>query len=156
MKPNAYAMIALLAVLVAVGCENMGLYDAGPADEARQSPPSALVSEVIQPAPEEDGGELIVDGRRWIAWGRPMALGPQDVRPIGSANGRTVHARAWDRPPYDELFTLTDDAQRWVAYRPVLGGDVPAGTTRPSTGEGAETDHDADQDTGAGSSADEH
>lgn len=149
MRWNARTTIVLLGVLTASGCKNMGLYDAGPADEARQSPPSELVSAVSQPTPEEDVRELIVDGRLWIVWGRPMTLDPQDVRPIGSANGRTVHARMWDRPPYDDLFTPTDDGARWLSYRPVIGRDVPAGTTPASPGSDG-TDSDP------GASADEH
>lgn len=151
MKRNTNVMIALLAGLTATGCENLGLYDAGAADEARQNPPSELVSAVIQPAPTENGRELVVDGRLWIASGRPVTLDPQDVRPIGSANGRTVHARGWDRPPYDEIFTSTDD-ERWLAYRPVPGRDVPAGSAHaPDRPEGADTGPDADR-----ASGDEH
>lgn len=135
MKRNANAMIALFAMLTAGACKNMGLYDAGPADDARQSPPSELVSAVLRTAPEVGGGELVVDGRLWIASGPPVALDPQDVRPIGSANGRTVHARTWDRPPYDELFTPGDDERRWLTYHAVIGADVPAGSTQASPGE---------------------
>lgn len=133
--------IALLGVLAAVGCENMGLDDAGPADEARQRSPSELVAAVTQPAPEQGERALVVAGRLWVPAGTPVALDEAGLRPVGSSAGQTVYARGWDRPPYGELFTRLDDEARdrrladrirgdgWQAYLPVVGGDVPAPPT---------------------------
>lgn len=137
------SMIPLLALLAAVACENMGLDYAGPAEDARHRPPPELVAAVIAPATTAEERELIMDGRMWMPARAPLALEEEDVRPIGSANGRTVYTRSWDQPPYDRLFIRAVDAAsipggteasaprgalhtgedpQWVSYLPVIGG----------------------------------
>lgn len=148
--------IALLGVLAAVGCENMGLDYAGPAEEARHRSPPELVAAVMHTdtASQE---KLIVGGRAWTPSGGPQALDEAGLRPVGSSHGQTVYARGWDRPPYDQLFVrldeetrsgagLADRAQRneWQRYLPVVGGDGPV----PSTG--AAPDDEAPTGTGGG------
>lgn len=141
MKRNPNTMIGLLGlVAVVVGCENLGLDYAGPAEDARQQPPTDLVAAVIQPVPADDRQDLIVDGRLWVPAGRPLPLDEQDLRPIGSASGQTIHARTWDRPPYDELFTPIADDRRWRSYRPVSGGDV-TGAAPEGTSSGDDAGH---------------
>lgn len=123
--------MALFGVLALAGCQNMGLYDAGPEDEAVVAPPPELVAAVHTASPEMAGEPLIVDGRRWVQAGTPLALGEGDVRPVGSAGGLTVYARSWDEAPYDALFTR--DGDRWFTYAPVLGG----GSSAAAAGSGA-------------------
>lgn len=117
--------MALFGVLALAGCQNMGLYDAGPEEDAVVAPPPELVAAVHASSPEMARQPLIVDGRKWVPAGTPLALGDGEVRPVGSAAGQTVYARSWDEAPYDALFTR--DGDRWLSYAPVLGGGSSAG-----------------------------
>lgn len=132
--------LVLFGTLVLVGCENMGLDYAGPADEAGIAPPSELVAAGYGPSTASRAGRLIVDGRLWMPSEIPPALDEENVRAVGSANGQTVYARSWDRAPYDRLFTrLAEPAPTgpavfgiaegaaWRSHLPVIGGDGPAG-----------------------------
>lgn len=114
------APTAALVALLAVGCTDLGLEGNIPLEEAERKPPSELVAAVFGPT-DAPAGELIADGRLWVPWGRPGAFDDADLRPVGSTHGLTVHARAWDRPPYDALFVPTDHAG-WQGYAPVIGG----------------------------------
>ncbi len=130
--------MALLGALVLPGCRDMGLEDNLPLADAESRPPSALVEAVMAPT---SGGEYIVDGRLWIPSGLPLTLRAEELRPVGSAGGRTVFARSWDEAPYDALFTRLDgpgaeagavparsEPERWVRLEPVIGrsGRVPS------------------------------
>lgn len=116
--------IVLLGLLTFTGCRNMGLDDAGPADEAAIGQPSDLVASVHQRAAEPVSHGLIVDGRRWATAGRPgsQMLDEDNLRPIGSTGGQTVYANRWDDAPYDVLYTAGEDGE-WQTYLSVIGGD---------------------------------
>lgn len=124
--------MALVGIVAAVGCENMGLDYAGPAEEARLRPPTDLVAAAMGPSGAPDGGGLVVDGRLWVTAGLPVALHEDALRPVGAASGQTVYARSWDQAPYDQLFTREGSGaatgesgaagSRWLAYLPVIGG----------------------------------
>ncbi len=123
--------IALFGAVALVGCENMGLDYAGAAEEARIDAPTALVAAVHPQVAEAEWPPLIVDGTRWVSAGPADAVGEDEIRPVGSASGTTVYARSWDTPPYDELFTRSEqgalaDAE-WQSYLPVIGGGGPSG-----------------------------
>ncbi len=118
----------VVGALALAGCQNMGLYDAGEEDVAVVAPPSELVAAVYGPAAPGSTQSLIVDGRKWVPAGRPLALGEADVASVGSAGGLTVYARSWDSAPYDALFTRDEDGQ-WLSYQPVLGGGSGAART---------------------------
>lgn len=115
--------IALLGALTLTGCRNMGLDYAGPTDDEARGPTSELVAAVYERGAEEAREGLIVDGRKWVASGvaGPLALGEDDLRPVGSAAGETVYARHWDAAPYDVLFTRVSEGE-WQAYLSVIGG----------------------------------
>lgn len=142
----AFALVTALA-----GCQDAGLEGNVPLEEAMNRPPSDLVAAVHAPAPTADG-QLVVDGRLWVPTGTPLDLDAAGLRAVGSASGRTVHARTWDRPPYDALFTpVAPDA--WQEWAPVIGrsGALPgsgAGGDSASHG-GAPADTHADADTAA-------
>lgn len=124
---NRRSTIALLGIVAAVGCENMGLDYAGPEGEARVRQPSDLVAAAMEPADSVERPGLVIDGRLWVPSGVPRTLDESAVRPIGSAGGQTVYARGWDEAPYDEIFTATDQGG-WRSYLPVIGGGAPRGS----------------------------
>lgn len=143
---------ALLGLVLATpACRDVGLEDNRPLEEAMQRPPSALVAAVHAPAAEETQ-PVIVEGRLWVPAGTPVTLPATELRPIGSADGNTLYARAWARSPYGQVFTRVqpDSAdepretaaagpatgERWQAYAPILGrsGAVP-GSTSAGSGE---------------------
>jgi hypothetical protein len=131
--------ILALVALAAAGCVDLGLEGNIPEEEATVAPPSPLVAAVTATAGHE---ALIVDGRQWIPAGHPMAMGIQELVPVGSAMGSTVYARSWDSRPYDELFTRIEtvrqplelEAREWQRHVPVLGG-AGAGAIRHSLDE---------------------
>lgn len=142
-------------VLATAACRDVGLEDNRPLEEAMQRPPSALVAAVHTPAAEETQ-PVIVEGRLWVPAGTPVTLPATELRPIGSARGHTLYARAWARSPYGQVFTRVQpdsadaptetaaagpaSGERWQAYAPVLGrsGAVPR-----STSAGSGEDHPA-------------
>lgn len=115
---------ALVLLTVVTGCTT-GLDGAPPLDEAEHAPPPELVAQV-HALPDTAADDVIVDGRLWVPWGLPADLRGAVLRPVGSAHGLTVYARAWDRSPYDELFARRDG--EWRRYAPVIGrsGAAPA------------------------------
>lgn len=128
--------MALFGVLALAGCQNMGLYDAGPEGEAVVASQSELVAEVHATLPDAAGPPLIVDGQPWLRSGTPLAMGDTEVRSVGSAGGMTVYARSWDQAPYDALF-VRDAGGSWRTYAPVLGG----GSSAAPAGAGAADGH---------------
>lgn len=117
--------MGLLGTLAVVGCQNMGLDYAGPAEEAEVRPPFDLVASTTAPAAAAEERGLIMDGRMWVPSGRPLDRAEEGIRPVGSADGTTVYARGWDEAPYDELFAEGDEG--WRSYRPVIGGGAAGG-----------------------------
>lgn len=115
--------ITLLALLLA-GCTT-GLDGAPPLEEAAHKTPPDLVA-AVHARPVDTGEDVVVDGRLWVPWGKPTSSTPDDLRPVGSANGLTVYARSWDRSPYEALFAR--EGGTWQGYAPVLGqtGGTPA------------------------------
>jgi hypothetical protein len=110
---------ALVALLALAGCRDMGLAGNLPLEEAERMPPPALVAAVFAESPA-GGEDLVIDGRLWVPWGLPVALDAGELRAVGSSHGRTVHARAWDRSPYDALF-IPADTDGWQGHAPVIG-----------------------------------
>ena len=104
--------------MLLAGCSNMGL-DEGPIplEQARQSPPPELVA-AVHARPADAGEEIIIDGRLWVPWGAPAEHDTAELRSVGSAHGVTVYARAWDRSPFDALFTR--DADLWQRHAPIF------------------------------------
>lgn len=138
MKRMTIAVLGLVAGTVA-GCKDMGLPGNVPLEEAQDRPPSALVAAVLAPV-EAVNARIVVDGRLWVPSGQPLTVQESDLRAVGSATGRTVHARRWDASPYDALFVREESAGatsarggEWIELRPVRGrsGPVPeeGGTT---------------------------
>jgi hypothetical protein len=125
--------LALAGALALAGCRDMGLEGNVPLAEAEQMPPSELVAAVHPARGAAEGHELILEGALWVPSGGPGALSSDALRPVGAAQGRTVYARTWDRPPYDELFTRVEGAAGepgaaegdWQSYLPVIGGGTP-------------------------------
>ena len=124
----------VVGAVALAGCQNMGLYDAGEEADAVVAPPSELVAAVYGPTVTTSAQPLIMDGRKWVPAGHPVALGDADVESVGSAGGRTVYARGWDSAPYDALFTRGEDG-RWMSYQPVPGG--AGGAAHTDAGEAA-------------------
>ena len=145
--------IAALGLVVGgtAGCRDMGLEGNLPLAEAEQRQTSELVATVMQPT-DASAPRLVVDGRLWVAAGLPARMAEADLRAVGSADGRTVYARAWDAAPYDALFVRSADTTagaalttggtpadagmaEWIQLLPVSGrtGAVPGA----ATGEGA-------------------
>ncbi len=132
--------LALGTVLLTTGCLDLGLADNVPEEESEMAPPMELVAAVTAPSSDRT---LIVDSRQWVPAGRPMALRPEELRPVGSAMGRTAYARSWDQRPYDELFTRVDapadplalEPREWQRYVPVLGGGSARGAAPADRGE---------------------
>ena len=129
--------IVVLGVVVGMtaGCRDMGLDDNIPLEEARERAPRPLVAAVMSPA-ETVSQPIIVDGRLWVPSGMPLTLQETDLRAVGSATGRTVHARRWDASPYDALYVREEsaratsaDGEAWIELLPVRGrsGPVPGG-----------------------------
>lgn len=132
--------IAVLGLVVGsvTGCIDMGLDGNIPLEEAEDRPPLDLVAAVYNPT-ESVSQRVIVDGRLWIPSGLPLTVARTDLRAVGTADGRTVYARSWDRPPYGALVmelpteprAMTPVArlnrEEWVELQPVLGrsGPVP-------------------------------
>lgn len=143
MKRNtlAHLAFALLPASVVAGCVDLGLEGNVPLDQATHRPASELVAAVHAPS-ELQGGQMIVDGRLWVPFGEPGAMAGSPLRPVGAADGRTVHARSWDEPPFDALFTR-DTAQgageQWQGWAPVSGRTGAL----PGTGAGASEPGDA-------------
>ncbi|MFW5947119.1 MAG: hypothetical protein ACOCUW_01390 [Gemmatimonadota bacterium] len=108
---------AIALVLALAGCDT-GLEGNVPLQEAEHGAPLPLVAEV-HARPEAPAGEVIMDGRLWVPWGRPAEQDDGGLRSVGSSHGATVFARAWDRAPYDALFLRTD-AGAWQGYAPVI------------------------------------
>lgn len=116
----------VLSVLTLVGCENMGLDYAGTGEEGRNRAPTELVAAVHGTAPA-GRQPVIVDGRRWVPDGEPIALDAAELRSVGSSAGQTVYARQWDDAPYDALFIRSQTGGTSARQ-----GDL----TRPSGAEG--------------------
>lgn len=163
---------AVVSLTLALGaCRDLGLPGNVPEEEARTRAPTELVEQVRAPA-DEVPATLVIDGRVWVPVGRPEARPEGQLRPIGSAAGQTVHARAWDERPYGAVFTrvamaepgdampprqaMEARADRWQAYAPVIGraGRTPSArrpateaatepATEPATGAPAATDQPA-------------
>jgi len=127
------AMIALMGAVALVGCQDMGLPDNIPLEEAEQKPAPALVAAAYPVDDTAEGPKLVLDGTLWVPAGVPGTVSEDGLRPVGAAQGRTVYARSWDRAPYGELFTRVEEgpvveigAQAdWQAYLPVIGGGTP-------------------------------
>ncbi len=89
-----------------------------------------------------DHEPLVLDGTLWVPSGVPGTVSESGLRPVGTAQGRTVHARVWDRSPYGELFTRVQSGPAaeigaeadWQSYLPVIGGGTP-GTGPVDAGE---------------------
>lgn len=109
--------IALLT-LVLPACANLGLENPEPLDQAEHATPPELVAQVHALPPSADE-ELVMDGTLWVPWGLPGGVDPAGLRPVGSTHGVTVYARAWDRSPYDAIFTRRDG--EWQLHAPVFG-----------------------------------
>ena len=111
--------ITFAAALLLAGCSNMGL-DEGPIplEEARHAPPTELVA-AVHAVPADADAEIVMDGKLWTPWGLPSTRDRATLRPVGSTHGVTVFARAWDRSPFDAVFTPTD--QGWQGYAQVIG-----------------------------------
>jgi hypothetical protein len=142
-------VIALCGALVLVGCQDLGLEDNLPLEEAEGRPPSELVVAVMGPGAAADR-EIIVAGRLWVPSGLPQTLQAGELVPVGSSGGTTVYARSWDEAPYDALFTRLDAAaatdsldsgpregDRWLGYEPVIGraGGVPSAGPADESGD---------------------
>jgi hypothetical protein len=143
---QTHVIIVTGLVLALGGCRDLGLPGNVPEEQSRTQPPPDLVREVTT-LPDDTPGRLVVDGRLWVPTGRPTALTGGQLRPVGSAAGQTVYARAWDDRPYRAIFTAVDmpaaadaatarDAmaagqEHWQEYAPVLGqSGGSAGTDR--------------------------
>lgn len=129
--------IAALGLVVGAtaGCRDMGLEGNIQLEEARGRQTSALMRAISTPT-ESGTTRLVVDGRLWVAAGLPVSLRSDELRSIGSADGQTVYARAWDRSPYDALFVQLPDTagvpavsmpggERWIRLDPVRGRTGP-------------------------------
>ena len=137
--------IAALGLVVGstAGCVDMGLGGNVPLEEAEDRPPTELVAAVHRPT-EAVSERIIVDGRLWVPSGMPLTAEASDLQAVGSADGRTVYARRWDRAPYDALLMQLPDGTTaatpvallnragWIELRPVLGRSGPV----PGTGAG--------------------
>lgn len=146
---------ALLAFALAfAGCKEMGINGDWASMEAPDDRPSTdLVTAGMQRV-ETAQPRLIMDGKLWLPSGYPLDVSDGDLRAVGTANGATVYARAWDRPPYDDLFTQVPaqateplgqlDGVQWQSYAPVMGrsGPSPDPAAAPAGG------HEQDADTG--------
>lgn len=139
--------ITMVALAIAAGattaCRDLGLEGNIPLEEARDREPSALVAAVMRPT-EVVAQRIVVDGRLWVPSGQPITAGAEDLQPVGSADGTTVYARRWDRPPYDAVFIRLAPAgapgrppaagieEHWVELMPVRGrsGPVPGASPR--------------------------
>ncbi len=140
------ALVVALAAASLAACKDVGLDTNIPVEEAATRPQSDLVAAVHAP-PQPSVQPMVIDGRRWVASGFPLALDEDELQAIGAVNGATVYARKWDRPPYDAVFTLappsvasagttrleeTVQPRRWLSYAPVDGrtGPVPGAPGR--------------------------
>ena len=110
-------LLVPLAFLLA-GCADMGVGPIVALEEAERLPPTELVA-AVHAAPAAPDPEIIVAGRLWVPWGRPAELAPGELRSVGSFHGTTVYAWAWDRAPFDALFTRHDG--EWQGYASVIG-----------------------------------
>ncbi|MFP4623762.1 MAG: hypothetical protein ACLFRX_06235 [Gemmatimonadota bacterium] len=128
--------VVLLGALALAACQDLGLEENVSLADAKQAPLPELLAAVMEPVAESP--RIIVDGKLWVPDDRPRALREEELRTVGSADGRTVYAPTWDRPPYDRLFTRVEDPARdplalnpgearWQAYLPVIGGGAPRG-----------------------------
>lgn len=139
--------IIFAGAIALAGCQDMGLEYNLPLEEAMERPPFALVAAVMAPSDVADM-QLIAEGRLWVPSGLPQTLAADDLQPVGTSNGSTVYARAWDDRPHDELFTALPDqspdgaattagagGSRYLAFAPVIGG----GRSMAEGGESGET-----------------
>lgn len=134
--------------LLATGCADLGLEGNIPAEQSRTMPPPELVTAVMPPT-ADDAVRLVVDGRLWVPAGQPATRAAAELRPVGSAAGRTVYARAWDDRPFNAIFTRVEgarpeaatsvraamvaDRQHWQEYAPATGSSgrsAPTGRFR--------------------------
>lgn len=113
---------AVLTLAVLAGCTDLGLEGNVPLEQARHAPPAELVAAVHGQAADAAEG-VVMAGRLWVPWGLPVAGDRLELRPVGSVHGVTLHARAWDRPPFDALFAR--EAGEWQGHAPVIGGGGP-------------------------------
>lgn len=135
MKPT-HAIVMTGLVLTLGGCRDLGLPGNVPEEQSRTQPPPELVRQVTD-RPDDTPRRLVVDGRLWVPSGRPTTLTGGPLRPVGSAAGQTVYARAWDDRPYRAIFTavatpaatgaatardaMAAGQEHWQEYAPVLG-----------------------------------
>ena len=108
----------LLTALFLPGCGGWMIEDVRPLEEAAHAAPPELVAAVHETPPDADE-TVIVDGRLWVPWGPAVEMAPTGLRSVGSTHGITIHARAWDRSPFDDLFVA--DGDLWQGYAPVIG-----------------------------------
>ena len=118
---------ALAALLMLTGCRDMGLEGNLPLEEAEGMEPTELVASVHDRDVEAEEA-VIFDRRLWVPWGRPLALDLNDLRPVGSVQGVTLHVRRWDGSPYDAILARTVTGT-WQSHAPVIGhsGGIPGG-----------------------------
>ena len=113
--------LAVLTLTALAGCTDLGLEGNVPLEEARHAPLSELVA-AVHGQPDADEA-LVMAGQLWVPWGLPVPGDRLELRPIGSVRGVTLHARAWDRAPFDALFA--PEAGEWQGHAPVIGGGGP-------------------------------
>jgi hypothetical protein len=102
------ALVTLLGS-VSLGCRDNGLPDRNlPLDQAQSRTYS-------YPAYQAYAGQVEVwevAGQRWQATAPIETIEPRLLQSVTNANGTPVYALAWDRAPYDRLYTPVGE-NRW-------------------------------------------
>ena len=65
---------------------------------------------VYQPLPESEA-LYQVDGRRWQLTGGVETVPENMLQQVGAAGGVSLQALAWDKAPYDRLYTARQDGR---------------------------------------------
>jgi hypothetical protein len=102
------ALVAVLAVLP-LGCRDVGLPDRNLALDQAQHRTSSY------PAYQPYAGEVEVwevAGQRWQATAPIETNESRLLQSVANASGTPVYALAWDRAPYDRLYTPVGE-NRW-------------------------------------------
>jgi hypothetical protein len=106
---RSFLALAAMAAAIPVGCRDNGLPDRNlPLDQAQNRTYNYPVYQAYQ-------GEVPVwelGGQRWQATAPIETIESRLLQAVAHAGGTPVYALAWDREPYDRLYTPVGE-NRW-------------------------------------------
>jgi hypothetical protein len=104
----------LVAAVSLAACRDVGLDGNIPLAEAENRQFRYNVYQMAE-GPDHAGVVVRIGDRRWMRAGPPQSIPAALLTPIAEVDGRSIHALAWDRPPYTTLYARTEDG-RWIPH----------------------------------------